>query len=1021
MFTEPHWIELLGGLRVHHGHRVITRFRTQKAGSLLAYLAFYRDRLHPREELIEWLWPNTDPSTGRMNLRSALASLRKQIEPLGLSRGSIIVSHGNEYVSLHPDAGVTDTAEFESALARAKNSASPDENVRSLARAVELYGGPLLPGRFDPWVLVERERLADRYRSALRQLGEQSARSGHTEITLDCVYRMLVDDPFDDELYNDATHLLKAAGQPESVLRKFSELERLLRELTDDGAPRKLPSGIGNLIKEIQRTLHARPQPGFDSQGAPAPAIPVHWKHTGTRDSGTPPMCLPFRLTRFFGRGEEITRICDRLLHGEERLLTITGTGGFGKTRLSIEVGYRLAESFDGAVYFVSLADLTDPSLIPHSIADTLKIEDRSEPMERMVEALSRQKSLLILDNFEQLIDGGAGLVWSLLERTPNLSCLITSRQPIGVSGESQIALSPMAVPPPSCAPEQLLNSESVQLFIDRAQAVRPDFQITPSSAPEIARLCRHLEGIPLSIELAASWAQTLTPSQILARLSHRFDLLISHKKEWDPRHQSLRGVIEASYELLSPGLRELFAGLSVFCGGGTLEAVEAVCGGEDRLSDVARLVERSFIYTEESFIGERSELRYQMLDTLREFAEERLAEREEAVFRHAHLSYFTRLAEQMDLEEKKPGYLAFWHRLTAERENFRCALGLAVEAGETELGLRLASALWQYWLDHGCVAEVRERMGKLLFLPNGAGKVLQAKAYYCAGYLAFQENDFPVARSHLEQSLAIYKETETLWGIAAALNQLGFVAMALGDLPAARHNYEQSLTFARGGDIEWDIAIALNGLGNTALIQGDHEEARACGEEARSLWKKLDQGWGIAWSNHLLGKVAWLTGDPHTARALLLESLRGWREVGHMRNAASVLLSLGSLSLEEGDLTEALAAYRESLSILVETSERKLDKQAVLLCLEGMAILLGSSGDLQGSAQLFGAVETLKEEIGTSLPDPLLINASGSSLKEVRTRLGERDFIIAWVRGLSLTWKQALALAIETTEVLTF
>ncbi len=625
-------IELLGGLSVRQGDRVITRFRMQKIGGLLAYLAYYADRPHPREMLIELLWPECDLDAGRNRLSMSLSSLRNQLEPPGVPAGTVIQADQIS-VQLNPAAITTGVADFEAARRAAAQAGSAAERVQALTRAAELYRGPLLPGHYEEWALSEQQRLAEASLQVLRELAADLERLGDLPRALETARAAVSADPLREESHRELMRLCAAAGEPEAALRQYRELERILAgELGSSPAPAtRLISQQIALGRGDEQAERARAQQG-------GRRAVKHKAPAGVRDARLthppppPPLAsrLPLQLNRFFGRHAELERLTEMLApgepsaggdgaseqvgpvpqhrtpHTENRLVTLTGPGGTGKTRLALEATGRLVEAFQGAVWFVPLGEVSDARRLPDAILEALRISRAAstESLDQAIAALSQRPTLQVLDNLEHLLDGGAAaLVQDLLQQAPGLAVLSTSRQSLDLPGERESPVAPLPVPSigEGLEPAALAGNESVQLFVDRAQAVRPDFQVTRRNAAAIAELCDRLEGIPLAIELAAARSQVLTPARMLSQIlpspargregggvARRLDLLIGRRRGVAERHRTLRAALDWSYHLLSPELRHFFARLSVFRGGWTLEAAEAIA--DDPLTRVPRL-----------------------------------------------------------------------------------------------------------------------------------------------------------------------------------------------------------------------------------------------------------------------------------------------------------------------------------------------------------------------------------------------------------------------------------------------
>src|SRR5579871_454339 len=534
------YIQLLGGLQVQQGDQVVSRFRTQKTASLLAYLAYFRKRAHQRDDLIALFWPEADPEAGRTSLRTALSSLRRQLEPPGAG-GSVLVA-GRESVQLHAHTVSTDVEQFVSALKAASQASEQQAQARHLKEAVALVKGPLLPGFYEDWVLQERERIEQAYLGALRLLVRTLEPLGDREGAIAAGHRLIAVDPLSEEGYVHLMRLYAAVGQPQAGLQQYRALAQTLERELDETPSEEAQALARSLEQQSQETAESRAKVALvpdtlRQQTLSAPSLPI------LREPVAREAALPMQLTHFFGREQEIAQIKDRLDDSSIRLLTLTGAGGSGKTRLAVEAARQLSGRFAGAVWFVALSDIAEASLISQTIASAmgLSLSADADPLDPVAQSLSGRTCLLVLDNFEHLAGEGAAVVMELVERIPTLSLLVTSRQRLDIGGERELAVAPLPTPDPADASQSLETVASVQLLVDRVQALRPDFRITSQNAPTISALCQRLEGIPLAIELAAAWAGTLTPDQMLARLEHRFQLLASKRKDLSPRHRTLR------------------------------------------------------------------------------------------------------------------------------------------------------------------------------------------------------------------------------------------------------------------------------------------------------------------------------------------------------------------------------------------------------------------------------------------------------------------------------------------------
>ena len=884
---EPWRIELFGGLRARRGGTEINRFATSRVVALLARLALFPRHPHPREELADLLWPDADPEAGRLNLRVALASLRKQLGPPG------VLEADRSAVRLLPQACRTDVADFEAALREAARASEAAKKRDALDQAMALYAGELLPGFYDEWILEERERL--------------------------------------EALYEDACDQRRALPAPAREEEKAGRKAEGKAE-----APR-----------------------GFPAQG-----------------------------TRFFGREAECARLTHWLSDAQTRLVTLTGPGGAGKTRLAGEAAQSAASGFPGPVCFVALADLPDAHFLPGAVGQALGLppSPTQEPLEQVVAALAAQApALLVLDNFEHLAERGTPAVLALLTRLPTLTCLVTSRRRLGLPGERQFPVSPLELPEPEWEAGRIGGTASARLFVDRAQAANPGFRLTPGNAPDVATLCRRLEGLPLAIELVAARAQSLTPAQMNERLAHRFELLTSRRgdKNWDKngRHRSLWAAIAWSYDLLPPDLRRFFVRLSAFRGGWTAEAAAFVCGEPEALELLTQLRERSLVVAEESGNG----MRFRLLESLREFGEEGVPGVDRQALARSHADYFETRAGQMNTFRVGPEKGRVLAMLDAEGDNLRAALAFCradPPGGGWDgvgVGLRMSGALGDYWTARGML---REGLGWLdgALAGGGAGAV-RAKAAAEAGWLAAGLGEYDRAEASLSEAVEIGRGLEdrsllayalrlrgvaALWrednaratvdleeglalcralgddaGTASALNNLGVLARQWrGDNAGAQVLYEEAMTFFRRcGDVQ-RTSYGLYNLGSIARDLGEYDRAEGLLREGLALTDELGDFWQRAYCLRTLGDVALARGDLAGARRLLEEGRDLARRLGDRMTEAGILDSLVSVARRQGDLARAASVCRDALALYRDVG----NAHGVDLCLTALAGMAGEA-----------------------------------------------------------------------------
>ncbi|MBC8103125.1 MAG: tetratricopeptide repeat protein, partial [Cytophagales bacterium] len=602
------------------------------------------------------------------------------------------------------------------------------------------------------------------------------------------------------------------------------------------------------------------------------------------------------------------------------------------------------------AVWFVPLSDLQDPALIPKTIADIVRIPgaETAAPLELICEWLSWRPALLVLDNLEHLVEGAAPLIQDLLARTPSLIVLTTSRRRIGLPGEREVPVLPLPVPSralgESLDPQTLLESDSVQLFVDRAQSVRPAFQITAENAPVIAQLVDRLEGIPLAVELCAAWAQTLTPSQMLGQLARPFDLLVSRYSEVPVRHQSLRAMLDYSWAQLSLPLQRFFRRLSVFRSGWTLEAAGAICGeavddspslaggaaapAAQVLDLLTALRERSLITVTEA----GSEMHYQMLETLREFAAEKqaLADDSEALCRR-HVGYFLQTAEGAFPHLTGPDQAVWLNRLEAEQDNLRAALAWAVESGEARLGLRLAGALTPFWDARGYLEEGGQWLSRLLALPDPRGDLpalaARAAALTALGHLARNQGISPEVDAAMEEAVRLWRQIGDSRGLAASLQTLATITYSRdGDsTPAARRYLQEGLRLARTLNDQSLMARALHNLGNISLAHREWGRAATYYTESLALYRATGNRNRAAHILNNLGLVSRYQEEYEAALFAFHESLETSRELGDRSAMAFTSLNLGTIHRLKGHYTSARSFLNEAIRYAVEAGERRL------------------------------------------------------------------------------------------------
>jgi len=833
----------------------------------------------------------------------------------------------------------------------------------------------------------------------------------------------------------------------------------LLSQTTRELVEQHLPEGaylrdLGeHRLKDLQRPSHLFQLSSVD--------LPADFPLLNTLD--THPNNLPIEPTTFIGREKEVVTLCNLVRRPEVRLLTLTGPGGVGKTRLGLQAAANLCELFADGVFVVPLAPVSDPEQVVPAIAQTLSIgETGDQPLFAIVKSVLKEKHLLLLlDNFEQVSDA-AFQIADLLAACPRLKVLVTSRVGLHVRAEREFAVPPLALPNLKRLPDPLALSqyEAVALFIERAQVASPDFQVTNANAPAVAAVCARLDGLPLAIELAAARIRHFSPQTLLSRLEQGLSILSGGARDLPARQQTLRATIAWSYELLSSEEQQLFRRFAIFVDGCTWKPAELVCaaaGGlkEDILEGLASLVDKSLLRQEERAEGET---RFWMLQVLREFGLEYLASTGELEATcTAHALYYLKRAEEAEphLRGTEPG--GWFARLEQEHENLRAALSwllerAAMRAGSegekewAELAMRLCGALYWFWNIHGYYREGRNFLERALAVRERVAAHVQVKVLYAATELAITQDDFERAEALCRESVTLSRELGDTTGKATALFQLGFIAWArcryteacaqleaavalfqeLGDtwsrarslaylarVFSAQGNYgraralaEESLELSRALGNKGRIAIALCELARVRfLAQDDFAHAQALAEQSLAFFRELGDTQYIAVLLSLLGEMCLIQGEQTQAHELLEESVATFKELGDRWSTAEAMLSFARVAVSQGELAVASARYQESLALA-----RGIDAQILIAsALEGGGAVAAAQRQAGWAARLWGAAKALREAIGAPLP-PVYRADYELTLATIRTQLGEEAFATALARGGIMTLEEVIA-----------
>jgi predicted ATPase len=742
-------------------------------------------------------------------------------------------------------------------------------------------------------------------------------------------------------------------------------------------------------------------------------AIRDRFSEKPSKEAEARPTNLPMQRTGFVGREKEVAAATELLLRQNVRLLTVTGPGGIGKTRLAVRVASGLVEHFPGGIHFVSLSSISDPGLIASVIVQTLGIREAGgqSPLEILKENLRdsrRAPMLLLLDNFEHLIQAAPTMA-ELLAMGPSLKMMVTSRAALHVYGEHEFPVPPLALPDSrSMPPVELLQYPAVALFVQRAVAVKPDFEVNRENASAVTEICSRLDGLPLAIELAAARVKVLSPSSMRTRLAARLQLLTGGARDLPQRQQTLRAAMDWSYDLLSAAEQKLFRRLSVFVGGCNLEGVEAVCDTKrdldlDLLDGMASMVDKSLVQQIEQGKGES---RFVMLETIREYALEKLEDSgEEALTKRAHAAYCLVLAEEETTEQSGAEGAEWLERFASEHDNFRAGLEWLTETGDAEWGLRLGAALFRFWEMREYLAEGRDRLGKLLKLAGAAAPTkARARALFAAGVLAGEQGNYDSADALMRENLDIARQLRDTQGVAISLNALAVNARDRGDLEVARSLFEESLVLWRELDDSKAVARSLSNLANVVKLQGDYARSRSLYAECLSIFKGLGDRTGVAWSMNYQGDVARDQGDSAAARALYEQGLAIFRDLGDRWGIAGTLADLGTLAREQGNYPTAGSLYRESIRIFQELDH----KRGIARLLECFACSAAVQLEAERSLRLAGAAAALRQNIGAPLT-PAEQAKLEAGLHPARQALTNTAAEAAWLEGWALPAEKAI------------
>lgn len=1020
-------LRLLGPFQAYLDDRPLTSFESDKARALLAYLAVEMGNPQPRSKTASLFWPDWSESKARANLRATLANLRTTL--LDRNAQPPLILANRQTICFDPTSNhYLDIQKFSDSLKAIPSSwhnAVDTEGIDAkivvqIQRAVNLYQGPFMDGfyldacaEYESWLLFTRERLQRQQVDALQLLAQFFEYQGDYVHARGYAERQIEIDPLDESAQRLLMRNLARLGQRSAALLTYiTYRQRLSEELG-----LKPDAETVTLHHQIQRGELFPPYPKSDSQTA----LRRRPESVSMRHRTVNPLHnLPASMTSFVGRMKEQKTICQLLRQNDVRMVTITGPGGVGKTRLALEAARTLVPDFADGIYFVELAPLREAEVIAATLAQTLDIrESGSQSLREALLTKLRDKQMLIfLDNFEHVMDG-AKLVTELMATAPQVKVLITSRERLRLYGEHEVSIQPLTVPAHEGDPalSDVHASDAVRLFIQRAQAVQPDFMINDENAQPIAQICTYLDGLPLAIELAAARMRydsfELLWGHICDEQRDVLPLLRHGPRNVEPKHQTMQSAIAWSYNLLTIPEQIVFRHLSVFVGGCTVDAIAVLCSHVDAsLSNVEdclhSLLDKHLIQQKVNIGGPT---RYAQLETIREYGFEQLvAHGEDDVTCLGHVDYYLALAESVDAEFRQGGNPAYMVPIRREQDNLRAAMMWTIEQGKTKRALRLSGVLTNLWESEGLFSEGLNWSQKVIQLAQSeAPAPATLKAIWYAGFLARGLGEFETAKPLFEQCLKLSRQIEEPHWTARSMSMLADIHFLEGNYEEMVQLDRKSLQIRRTLPVDWSYGMALTNMGGRMVRVGNRLQARLYLEEGRAILSELEHPYGL--TNVLLGlsRLAIQEGDYHLARQHVEEAMGFAKETGHSNTYSGVLSGLSEVAIAEGDYATAREFATEALTL----RNRAGETIKVLELLDLFAILAQHQGDPLLAVKLAGATAGQRKLLGVVMP-PVDREKFNQEIALAHKELTSQAAATAWAEGEGMTLEEAIAAAVR-------
>ncbi|MEJ7790859.1 MAG: BTAD domain-containing putative transcriptional regulator [Gaiellaceae bacterium] len=957
-----------------------------KPRALLAILLLHVNEPVSSDRLIEDLWANQPPATAAKVLQAYISQLRR-----ALGRDTIATRPAG--YELCVETGGLDVHRFERLVTEARGAAPPDA-ARQLRQALALWRGPaLVEFAYEPWAQGEIGRLEKLHLSALQdRIDADLALGSHGELVGE-LERLVAEHPLAERLRGQLMLALYRSGRQAEALDAYRSARATLVE--------QLAIEPGSALRHLERAILDQ-DPELDAASVAPDARPVPR--------------LRARSTSFVGRGREQREIRALLSRADLRLLTLTGPAGTGKTRLAVEATIGLDAEFPGGVVLVELAPIGDADLVATTIAGALGLTERPGrgSLDALVASLRGRRALLVLDNFEQVLEA-APMLTELLAGAPGVTLLVTSRAPLDVLDERIYPVPALQLPDSSRPLDvgRLRRTEAVRLFVDRARHARADFELSELNVDAVAELCLRLDGLPLALELAAARIKLLAPRDIVERLGAKLEVLKAEPGAGLPkRHQTLRAAIEWSYDLLGAEEQALFTSLGVFVGGFTLDGARAAAGDLelDVVTGVESLLNHSLLRTEPMAGGEP---RFGLLETIREYALERLAERGDGpAVRRRHAGFYLPLAEEAEPALLGPQQLRWLRRLDAELDNLRAALTWATEEDEADVGLRIGAALWRYWQLRGSDSEGRERLERLLALRSGSGEA-RAQALSRTASLAFVKGDHEAVRRYGDASLPVLRRLGDNVVLAGTLGLMGNSALSLGDLDRARALTEEAVEVGRRSGDPMTESYTCYTAGVVFAWRGELDEAERLIEESVRLARQVGNVRSVASWSRSLGGIALARGDHSRARLLFEESLALHRMLGDTWGISHTLTRLAFVMLAAQDTQASRRPVAESVALELKSG----DRPGLVFNFEVCAGLAAAEGRRRRAVRLHACASALRGSVGDH-PSEVGWPNHARHVDDLRSELGEKAFAEAWAQGGAMSFDESLDYALAEEAV---